>query len=77
MSTSRKATMAKRSREMGQKDRVKEREERRLERKARADERVAAGLIGPQIGEPPPPLIDEDEKLELPMPTPGAADDRS
>jgi hypothetical protein len=60
MSTDRKASMAKRARELQQKDRVKEREARRAERRVRAEERAASGQVGPQIGEPVP-VEDEDE----------------
>lgn len=44
MAVNRKATMAKRQREMDQKDRVKQREARHADRQARADARKAAGL---------------------------------
>ena len=44
MAVNRKATMAKRQREMDQKDRVKMREARQAERQARAEARKAAGL---------------------------------
>ena len=44
MADNRKATMAKRQREMDQKDRVKQREARQAERQARAEARKAAGL---------------------------------
>ena len=44
MAVNRKATMAKRQREMDQKDRVKQREVRHAERLARAEARKAAGL---------------------------------
>lgn len=66
MSTAqRKATMAKRQREMDQKDRVREREQRRADRKNRLAERVAAGVVGAPIEPleaPPaaePPFLDE------------------
>jgi hypothetical protein len=49
MSTNRKATMAKRQRELNQKDRVKERETRRQERRSRIQERVVSGVSGPPI----------------------------
>jgi hypothetical protein len=49
MSTNRKATMAKRQRELNQKDRVKEREQRRQERRSRIQERVVSGVSGPPI----------------------------
>ncbi len=52
MSTNRKASIAKRQREMDQKDRVKEREARRAERRARIQERVVAGRVGPEIAPP-------------------------
>ena len=80
MSTNRKATMAKRAREMGQKDGVRDREARRLERKARADERTASGQVGPGIGEPQESLVDTDPAApvdELPAPTPSASADRA
>jgi hypothetical protein len=51
MSTNKKATMAKRQREMEQKDRVKEREQRRFDRRARAQERADSGVVGPGVGE--------------------------
>jgi len=54
MSTNRKATMAKRQRELNQKDRVKEREQRRQERRGRIQQRVAAGVSGPPIAEAEP-----------------------
>jgi hypothetical protein len=59
-SINRKATMAKRARELEQKDRAKEREQRRAERRARAEARAASGQVGPEIGQPvslddPPP----------------------
>lgn len=44
MAVNRKATMAKRQREMDQKDRVKQREARHADRLARAEARKAAGL---------------------------------
>jgi hypothetical protein len=44
MAINRKATMAKRQREMDQKDRVKQRETRQAERQARTEARKAAGL---------------------------------
>lgn len=44
MAVNRKATMAKRQREMDQKDRVKQREARQAERQARAEARKEAGL---------------------------------
>jgi hypothetical protein len=53
MAINRKATMAKRQRELEQKDRVKDRESRRAERKARSEARIAAGESGPEMGEPP------------------------
>jgi hypothetical protein len=52
MSVNRKATMAKRQRELAQKDNVKDREQRRQERKARAEARAASGQVGPEMGEP-------------------------
>ncbi len=55
MSTNRKASMAKRAREMAQKDGVKDREARRLERKARAEARAASGIVGPEIDDSPRP----------------------
>jgi hypothetical protein len=51
-SVNRKATMAKRARELEQKDRAKEREQRRAERRARAEARAASGQVGPEIGQP-------------------------
>jgi hypothetical protein len=52
MSTNRKVTMAKRAREMDQKDRAKDRESRRAERRARSEARSASGQVGPEIGQP-------------------------
>jgi hypothetical protein len=52
MSTNRKASLAKRAREMDQKDRVAERQARRTERQARRAERAANGIVGPEMGEP-------------------------
>ncbi|MEZ4366514.1 MAG: hypothetical protein R2939_09540 [Kofleriaceae bacterium] len=75
MATNFKATMAKRQREMGQKDRVRDRLERRNERKARAEARAASGQVGPEIGEPQPSLTDDLPPMELPEPTPGASND--
>ena len=49
MSTNRKATMAKRARELAQKDRVKDREQRRAERQARSEARAASGIVGPEV----------------------------
>jgi hypothetical protein len=64
MSDQRKATMAKRQREMDQKDRVKERESRRNERRLRIQARASLGRSGPEIEPPvaPPanPVFDED-----------------
>jgi hypothetical protein len=47
--------MAKRQREMEQKDRVKERETRRNERRLRIQARASLGRSGPEI-EPPAPV---------------------
>ena len=80
MSTNRKATMAKRARELGQKDSVRDRNERRAERAVRAAARVASGAIGPEIGEPQAPLNDDDPLAvveELPAPTPSSSLDRA
>lgn len=80
MSTNRKATMAKRARELGQKDAVRDRDERRRERAARAAARAASGLVGPEIGEPQAPLTDDDDPAradELPAPTPSSSSDRA
>lgn len=64
MSDQRKATMAKRQREMDQKDRVKERESRRNERRLRIQARASLGRSGPEIEPPAPPVaaasFDED-----------------
>lgn len=57
MSTHRKATIAKRQREMDQKDRVKERETRRAERRNRIQERASMGRSGPEIVPPAPPEV--------------------
>jgi len=56
MSTNRKASIAKRQRELDQKDRAKEREQRREERKTRTEARVASGAVGPEISAPIDPL---------------------
>jgi hypothetical protein len=79
MSTNRKATMAKRARELGQKDAVRDRDERRRERAARAAARAASGAVGPEIGEPQAPLTDDDPRAadELPAPTPSSSLDRA
>ncbi len=52
MSTNRKASIAKRQRELDQKDRAKEREQRRDERRVRAEARTASGSVGPEIAAP-------------------------
>lgn len=52
MSTNRKASIAKRARELAQKDGVRDREQRRADRKVRQQERAAAGIVGPEMGEP-------------------------
>lgn len=68
MSDQRKASMAKRQREMDQKDRVKERESRRNERRLRIQARASLGRSGPEI-EPPAapvaPAFDEDGPRSL------------
>jgi hypothetical protein len=56
MSTNRKASIAKRQRELDQKDRAKEREQRREERKTRSEARTASGVTGPEIAAPIDPL---------------------
>jgi hypothetical protein len=61
MSTNRKASITKRARELAQKDGVRDREQRRAERKARREERAASGIVGPEMGEPQPPLTDSPE----------------
>jgi hypothetical protein len=55
MSVQRKATIAKRQREMEQKDRVKERESRRNDRRTRIQERASMGRSGPEIVPPEAP----------------------
>ena len=65
MSTNRKASMAKRQRELDQKDRVKDREQRRVERRSRLAERVSAGVVGSPI-EADPPV--EDMRPPAPLP---------
>lgn len=57
VSTHRKATIAKRQREMDQKDRVKEREARRADRRTRIQERASMGQSGPEIVPPAPPEV--------------------
>jgi len=69
----RKATMAKRRRELEQKERAKDRLQRREERKARAAERQAQGIVGPQIGEPVR-LDDDDEPIDADTDAEAAAD---
>ncbi|MEZ4359135.1 MAG: hypothetical protein R3B48_03070 [Kofleriaceae bacterium] len=59
MSTYRKATIAKRQRELEQKDRVKERESRRQERRQRIQERASLGRSGPEIVPPETPVFEE------------------
>jgi hypothetical protein len=68
MSNNHRATMAKRQRELAQKDRVKEREARRLERKARAEARAASGQVGPPIADPVElePFESDDPELAAP-----------
>ena len=51
MAVNRTATMAKRQREMDQKDRVKQREVRAAERQARSEARKAAGLDDNGLGD--------------------------
>ena len=66
MNNNRKATMAKRARELAQKDGVRDREARRLERKARAEARAASGIVGPEIDTNPRPdlnALDRDEAM--------------
>jgi len=60
MTANRKASIAKRARELAQKDRVKDREQRRAERKVRAEARAASGIVGPEIEELQP-LIEGGE----------------
>jgi hypothetical protein len=73
MSTNRKATMAKRARELEQKDRAKERETRRAERKQRAEERTASGQVGPEIGQPV--SYDDDGAIAAVVSTPTVSSD--
>jgi hypothetical protein len=54
MTVQRKATIAKRQREMDQKDRAKERDARRNERRVRIQERASMGRSGPEIVPPAP-----------------------
>lgn len=63
MSTNRKASIAKRARELAQKDRVRDREQRRADRKVRLAERAANGLVGPEMGEAP--ANDGDEPSDV------------
>jgi hypothetical protein len=65
VSTYRKATIAKRQREMEQKDRVKEREARRNERRSRIQERASLGRSGPEIVPPEVPTFAEDGPRSL------------
>jgi cold-inducible RNA-binding protein len=58
-------TSSKRQREADQKDRVAERAARREERKARAADRKAAGIVGPPMGEPEPPLNGDGSDNEV------------
>ncbi len=51
MATNRRATMAKRQRELDQKDRVKEREKRLTERQARTEARKNGTEVGTGIDE--------------------------
>jgi len=55
-----KPTSNKRQREQDQKDRAAERVTRRHERKTRAAARQAAGMVGPEIAEAPPPDVGGD-----------------
>jgi RNA recognition motif-containing protein len=48
--------MTKREREQAQKDKLRAREARREDRRIRAAERAAAGIVGPPMGAPEPPL---------------------
>jgi hypothetical protein len=57
VSVQRKATIAKRQREMDQKDRTKERETRRNDRRLRIQERAALGRTGPEIVPPVAPPV--------------------
>jgi hypothetical protein len=59
MSANIRATMAKRQRELDQKDRAKDRESRRADRKARQLDRAARGEVGVPIEALPPPSPDE------------------
>jgi RNA recognition motif-containing protein len=62
--------MTKRQRELDQKDRVKQRESRRAERKQRSADRAASGQVGPEMGEPMPPIGDftpEDHRDRAPL----------
>ena len=78
MATNRKATMAKRARELAQKDRAKDREQRRADRRARAAERAASGQVGPPIEALTPGeggvALDDDDMLDDAAPAEGAAD---
>jgi hypothetical protein len=65
VSTHRKATIAKRQREMEQKDRVKERESRRNDRRTRIQERASLGRSGPEIVPPVVPTFEEDGPRSL------------
>lgn len=67
MSSNPRATMMKRQRELDQKDRAKQREARRAERRERAAARAASGQVGPEMGEPEPPLGDQAEPFRAPL----------
>jgi hypothetical protein len=55
----------KRQREQDQKDRQKDREMRRADRRERAAARAAAGIVGPEVGDPLPPLGDIEERPQV------------
>ena len=59
MSANIRATMAKRQRELDQKDRAKDRAARRDDRKARQLDRAARGEVGVPIEALPPPTPEE------------------
>jgi hypothetical protein len=80
----RKATFAKRQRELDQKEQARQREQRRLERKARSEAANASRTTGDPDEDPdlagivpgPQPRPDDDHpNVELPEPTPGRSDD--
>jgi hypothetical protein len=76
----RKATFAKRQREMDLKDRAKAKESRRLERRSAPNAGKGPVIAWDEMA-PPPSVVDPDAPVvpdpSLPPPTPPASDDRS